>query len=611
MDFVYKMENGVEVYNIDHLFDHSHSHSGRRRKVRPEVYVLWLDVCEEPALSRVCLAPRSVFELPKEHEDERLSNGIFVSDIAEVRRGASAHAFRRYTSRTSSPKLLKRFFTDSSAYRPDRCLAIVGSERTLSLQLLHAPGQNDQSLAGTARPFASGNTHAATPLSSVNAIDRSLFIDMLNLLVLQSLSTNELARRGRRFSRVAPHASVKPSYPNRGVSAKVRGDADKIEKLLVAGIEVDEENFSPHYGTLQITHKRLQYLPDKRALSIKCLESPAAVPVPPPAVPPLSLPQTHTVSASDLEERTSFSDMPGGDDLTSLPRVADPALSESDAEGDSSDYSEYSTEGEVSDGEQTDRESEHLSLSLSLSQLRDSGVSVSAMSDSLMPRWTHDVTTHDRQIDVDDVSEIRPGKISSTIDGGEDTLYVSIIASETILVLPVPTLSVRNNLVRRFQAFVTVHRDYEGLDRDAPGLFQPPFRPSRRAIERKREKARLRETERDAPQSPVSKLDLNEENNPIGVETSSRKSSKKRRDKERERGSAKATPCTPRSAKETSASVSTPPPSTHAQSHVLSHTKSLRSISFIRRSSQSSKGGASSLSESLYSMRGHSLDLQI
>jgi hypothetical protein len=41
--------------------------------------VLWLDVSEDPALSRVCVAPRDIFELPVEYEDDRLANGMGCS----------------------------------------------------------------------------------------------------------------------------------------------------------------------------------------------------------------------------------------------------------------------------------------------------------------------------------------------------------------------------------------------------------------------------------------------------------------------------------------------------------------------------------------------------
>lgn len=52
---------------------------GNPEKVVPEEHVLWLDICaDDPALSRVCIATREVFELPVEFEDERLANGRFI-----------------------------------------------------------------------------------------------------------------------------------------------------------------------------------------------------------------------------------------------------------------------------------------------------------------------------------------------------------------------------------------------------------------------------------------------------------------------------------------------------------------------------------------------------
>jgi hypothetical protein len=71
------------------------------------------------------------------------------------------------------------------------------------------------------------------------------------------------------------------------------------------------------------------------------------------------------------------------------------------------------------------------------------------------------LTPENRYIDIDDISEIRPGKVSPIVDGAtsieeNDSLFLSIIASETILVLPLPSILVRNNLIRRFQAFLLV-----------------------------------------------------------------------------------------------------------------------------------------------------------
>lgn len=50
---------------------------GRREGMPQEEMVMWLDICAtDPSLSRLCVAPRRVFELPKHCEDERLTNGM-------------------------------------------------------------------------------------------------------------------------------------------------------------------------------------------------------------------------------------------------------------------------------------------------------------------------------------------------------------------------------------------------------------------------------------------------------------------------------------------------------------------------------------------------------
>lgn len=73
------------------------------------------------------------------------------------------------------------------------------------------------------------------------------------------------------------------------------------------------------------------------------------------------------------------------------------------------------------------------------------------------------LTSSDRCIDIDDISEIRPGKISAYVDGSEDLPLLTIVASETILCLPVANVQLRNNLIRRFQAFVEVSLLFLGI----------------------------------------------------------------------------------------------------------------------------------------------------
>jgi hypothetical protein len=306
LNFMYTMESGIDVFDMDENDPN-------------EPFVLWLDICEEPALSRICLAPREIYSLPKEYEDERLANGIFLSDIAEVRKGAASHAFRATNHSFSSSPFV---------FRPDLCCAIVGSERTLSIQFIHPllsssstftinnlennnKNNNNSNGSSSAIPpsllahlmpspsaydspslspssllknnsgkktLNSGGGSASVPSSvvvvpsqpkkKIMTVDRTYFIDMLNLYSIQSLSTKELKNRNRRFVRCAPHSSVRVRPNDRLVLSKtIRTNAEKLLRLLVQGIEVDEETFSPHFG-VKIFQKRLQYDPNTKKLFI-------------------------------------------------------------------------------------------------------------------------------------------------------------------------------------------------------------------------------------------------------------------------------------------------------------------------------------------------------
>lgn len=77
-------------------------------------------------------------------------------------------------------------------------------------------------------------------------VKRSLFIDILNLLALQALTPAEIKLRQRRFARCEPHESVR--IVERKLTRKETNDAERLQKLLVKGIEVDEEAYSPYYG---------------------------------------------------------------------------------------------------------------------------------------------------------------------------------------------------------------------------------------------------------------------------------------------------------------------------------------------------------------------------
>jgi hypothetical protein len=277
------------------------------------VHILWLDVCDEPGLSRLCLAPKSVFELPKECEDERLSVGLFLSDIAEIRRGESSHVFRKSPVEWYFAECVRRFFTQRiresdlgwesesekshgrlsspaksqssdvnhalplKYFHPDLCLTMVGSERTLSVQLcsddclsvpLSTPMKPSSKKKKSLPLSVSSNAVMAQPIHS-----RERCVDMLRLLSLQSLSPTDLKFRQKRFGRCTSHPSCRPLYPNQRTTQRERDDAMRLEKLLSQGIEVDEENFNQHHGTLQITHKRLIFDKLARKLLIRCCDN--------------------------------------------------------------------------------------------------------------------------------------------------------------------------------------------------------------------------------------------------------------------------------------------------------------------------------------------------
>jgi hypothetical protein len=449
---MYTMEAGIEVLDVD---------EGTGTGQQP--FVLWLDICDEPALSRICLAPRDVFSLPKEYEDERLANGIFLSDIADVRRGASSHAFRRHSF---------------AELRPELCVAIVGSERTLSVQFVHP--QLAQAIGAPpsislptmpaaydspAAPVTGKKAVAGAGGKKVMTIDRGYFVDMLNLLAIQSLSPAELKLRGRKFQRCEPHESVRVGR-DAFLTAADRTSAEKLRQLLVGGIDVDEETFSPQLG-IRIYQKRLQFHPDSRKLSISSLQpSPLPSPSPPqqqqqqPARTTSPLPTEVEPQLQDIQEEEDEDGQDSGEEAD-------------EEEDDAQERTSSSSQSSVSRRNTID------SLGPNPPAPQQSSVS-SALDLSFLK---FDLTTQNRSLDLDDISEVRPGKVSPLIDGcsGEDSndvLYVSIVASESILVLPVPSLVVRNNLLRRFQSFLLVSNPNPANPSPTPVRTNPTPLPS-------------------------------------------------------------------------------------------------------------------------------------
>lgn len=194
------------------------------------------------------------------------------------------------------------------------------------------------------------------------------------------------------------------------------------------------------------------------------------------------------------------------------------------------------------------------------------------------------MTTHDRSIDIDDISEVRRGKLCSTFDSAEDMQCVSIIASEAVIVLSLhgESEAARNIFVRKLQAFLKVmnpcsvgrcrclmticfffqmNRDTSIFEQDSPDLFKPVL-------------------------------------------------CKKRIDHENfESTEAQIKPQSSLGSGSTSRSMNAAAP-VHFS---VTHSNALRSMSIFRQSSQSSRGGASfseSLHESLHAMRESFLDFK-
>ena len=59
-------------------------------------------------------------------------------------------------------------------------------------------------------------------------------------------------------------------------------------------------------------------------------------------------------------------------------------------------------------------------------------------------------------INVDDISEVRPGKVSFACDGTPYRTSLSLIGSEGTICLPVDSVDIRNALLRQFQSFLMV-----------------------------------------------------------------------------------------------------------------------------------------------------------
>jgi hypothetical protein len=59
-------------------------------------------------------------------------------------------------------------------------------------------------------------------------------------------------------------------------------------------------------------------------------------------------------------------------------------------------------------------------------------------------------------LDVDDIAEIRPGRVSFSCDGTSHMPSLTIVGSETCITLPLDSVAIRNALLRQFQSFLMV-----------------------------------------------------------------------------------------------------------------------------------------------------------
>ena len=66
-----------------------------------------------------------------------------------------------------------------------------------------------------------------------------------------------------------------------------------------------------------------------------------------------------------------------------------------------------------------------------------------------------------RGVDIDDIAEIRPGRMSFDVDGNDIEPMLCIIGSETVIRLPMDSVSKRNKLISYFQSFVWMYKNHE------------------------------------------------------------------------------------------------------------------------------------------------------
>jgi hypothetical protein len=174
---------------------------------------------------------------------------------------------------------------------------------------------------------------------------------MLNLLSIQSLGDKERIARNRRFARIFPHSSVKTTpkdFLHQLSQKNVREMAEKLKVLLLEGIDVEEECFSPQLG-VQIVAKKLSYVPHERRLYITHPKTPIA-----------SILSTSPSNTSLLQLHTSSS-------INGLEHIAEAENEEEeDGEDDEADEGETSSSSGEEEGNSFSQSGTFLDAALTL-----------------------------------------------------------------------------------------------------------------------------------------------------------------------------------------------------------------------------------------------------
>lgn len=249
--------------------------------------ILWLEI-EEKFLgrSRLCVAPKKVFNFELggaqgdwEKEMERISVGVSLVDIAEVRLGAASDGFRKASA------------TNECHYDPKLCFSVIAGERTHDI---HLPAERirippprdsfDSSLKRTVssssstppmfsfvrRPSAQPSMRQSLTRLFTNSfrsstaseddidlndsdrnetVSRDWLVNMISLLSMKFLSPGETTLRNRVYRPAHLLRDIGFMTSRRRLfTALDLKEAKKMKTLLIGYLNIDEEPFRGTYG---------------------------------------------------------------------------------------------------------------------------------------------------------------------------------------------------------------------------------------------------------------------------------------------------------------------------------------------------------------------------